>query len=137
GVSYSDPAIAPKKQGNKVQFNFFGTASHRLLSDEGTIDTGVKAPGTSFSVAITGSGIYSYHDTLAAQVVTGTVTVKPTFTGSGSTRTVTWASAPPAAGYVFDVKVKTPTGLVTLFSGTTSTSTVFTATQGPGSYQFQ
>ena len=137
GVSYDKPAVTLKKQGNKLQFNFFGTASHRLLSDEGTIDTGVQAPGVSFAVAITGSGIYSYHDTLAAQVVTGKVTVKPTFTGTGSTRTVTWASAAPAAGYVFDVKVSTPTGLVTLFTGTTSTSTSFTATQGPGTYSFQ
>ena len=136
GVSYDKPALA-LKQGNKVQFNFFGTASHRLLSDEGTIDTGVKATGTEFAVAITGSGLYAYHDTLAAQVVTGKITVKPTFTGSGSTRTVTWASAAPPVGWVFDVKVKTPTGLVTLFNGTTTTSTVFTATQGPGKYQFQ
>ena len=136
GVSYDKPALA-LKQGNKVQFNFFGTASHRLLSDEGIIDSGVKATGTEFAVAITGSGVYSYHDTLAAQVVTGKITVKPTFTGSGSTRTVTWASAAPPAGWVFDVKVKTPTGLVTLFTGTTTTSTSFTATQGPGKYQFQ
>jgi hypothetical protein len=137
GVSYDKPAVVMKKQGNKLQFNFFGTASHRLLSDEGTIDTGVKAPGTSFAVALTGSGIYTYHDTLAAQVVNGTVTVKPTYTGSGSTRTVTWASAAPAAGYVFDVKVKTPTGLVTVANGTTTTSASFTATQGPGKYTFQ
>jgi uncharacterized repeat protein (TIGR01451 family) len=137
GVSYNKAAVTLKTQGNKLQFNFFGTASHRLLSDEGIIDTGVQAPGSEFSLAISGSGIYTYHDTLAAQVVKGKVTVKPTFTGSGSTRTVTWASAAPPAGWVFDVKVNTPTGLVTLFTGTTSTSTVFTATQGPGNYQFQ
>ena len=35
------------------------------------------------------------------------------------------------------MKVKTPTGLVTLLNGTTTTTTIFTATQGPGNYQFQ
>lgn len=137
GVSYDKPALVLKSLGTTVQFNFWGTASHRLLSDEGTVDSGVKAPGTGFSVVISGAGIYAYHDTLAAQVVTGKITAKPTFTGTGTSRTVTWASAAPAAGYVFDVKVKTPTGTVTLFTGTTTTSTIYTADKGPGKYMFQ
>ena len=56
GVSYDKPALSIKALGNTVQFNFWGTASHRLLSDEGVLDSGVKAPGTGFSVVITGSG---------------------------------------------------------------------------------
>jgi fibronectin-binding autotransporter adhesin len=137
GVSYDTPALVLKKLGNTVQFNFWGTASHRLLSNEGTIDTGVMAPATGFSAVIRGSGIYSYHDTLAAQVVTGKITAKPTYTGTGTSRTVTWASAAPAAGYAFDVKVKTPTGTVTYATGTTATGGVYNADQGPGKYIIQ
>ena len=35
------------------------------------------------------------------------------------------------------MKVKTPTGTTTLFTGTTTTGTVYTADQGPGKYSFQ
>jgi hypothetical protein len=136
-VSYDNPNLTLKKLGDNVQFNFWGTASHRLQSDEGTLDTGVKAPGTEFAVAVTGAGVYSYHDTMAAQVVTGTITAKPKVAGTGTARTVTWASAPPASGYAFDVRVKTPAGTTVLFTGTTATSTAYTADQGPGNYQFQ
>lgn len=137
GVFYDHLKVTLKQPGYRVQFNFFGTANHRLLSDEGVIDTGVHAPGTEFAVALTGAGVYSYHDNLAASAVRGTVTVKPTIAGTGKRRTVTWASAAALPGYVFDVRVKTPMGTTTLLTGTTALSTRYSADQGAGNYQFQ
>jgi hypothetical protein len=79
--------------------------------------------------------VYTFHDALASPSVTGTVTAKPTVSGTGTSRTVTWATAAPAAGYVFDVRVKTPTGTTVIAKGTSTTGTEYQADQGPGSYK--
>jgi uncharacterized repeat protein (TIGR01451 family) len=135
GVSFTPAATALKALGDKVQFDFFGTASHHIVSTEGAIDTGTRQLGDEVAVTITGAGVYTFHDALASPTVTGTVTAKPTISGTGTSRSVTWATAAPPAGYGFDVRVKTPTGTTVIATGTATTGTVYQADQGPGAYK--
>jgi hypothetical protein len=52
--------------------------------------------------------------------------------------TITWASAPPAAGYVFDVQIKRPGGDWTdWMTAQTAQSATFVPDSGVGDYSFR
>jgi hypothetical protein len=73
----------------------------------------------------------------------GTVSVPMKFNpkkgGTGTTYTITWATAAPPAGFAFDVQIKRPgaAGFTAFRTGVTALSATFRPDAGTGSYQFQ
>ena len=65
--------------------------------------------------------------------------VSPTGGTTNTTFTITWASAPPTGGRVFDVEIKrpSPASYAKWLPGTTETSASFTPDAGPGTYRFR
>ena len=59
--------------------------------------------------------------------------------GTGTSYTITWATAAPPAGFVFDVQIKRPgaAGFTAFRTGVTTQSATFHPDAGTGSYQFQ
>ena len=49
--------------------------NHQIVADDGSFDTGVLAPGKSYSVTFASPGTYSFHDALNP-ALKGTITVK-------------------------------------------------------------
>ncbi len=56
----------------------YGTSgtTHHLVSDTGVFDSGVFAPGTTFTFTFPASGTYAYHCSIHPTMV-GTITVTP------------------------------------------------------------
>ncbi len=102
-------------------------------------DSGLRVPGGSFTYAFTAAGTYALRE--AGTLLAGTMKVPVQASGNAAVGVpfpVTWASAAPAAGFVFDVQVLSP-GSSTWSqwkTGVTSLGTSYTAGSA-GTYRFR
>jgi plastocyanin len=136
-----NPPTSMVTRGAAVKWTFLDGTAHTSTDASGMNlwDSGHRASG-SFSETFVAAGAYAYHCTVHS-FMTGTVMVPVTAspaTGSTSTSfTITWSSAAPPAGFVFDVQVKQPgsSTFTTFKKGVTKTSAHFTAT-AKGTYSF-
>ena len=138
------PATAREPFGTTVYWSTPSTdgSSHSITDGSGTalFDSGLIAPGGSFSYQFTAAGDYTVTDTASGHVSHMDVSMSGT-PATGTTATafnIQWASAPPPAGYVDDVQIKRP-GSSTFSdwtTGTTATNQNFTPDAGAGTYVF-
>ena len=143
GTGVSTFAFSPKtvtvKPIDNVQWTNSSTTFHTATNDTTdpwVFDTGVLSVGsTSSTIAFSASGSFTYHCAIHPTIMMGTVKVPmravPTTGTLGTTFKITWASAAPPAGLVFDVQKKDPggsflpwqTGVTTLNMNFTPTAT--------------
>lgn len=148
-VAVADYSFTPKtpsmEQDSTVTWNFDGPSAHTATdsSGMGLFASGQKPPGTSYSFRFASAGSYAYTCVLHPSLMTGTiripVKVTPTSGQTTTSFTLTWSSAAPPSGYVFDVQVKRPgsTSYVNWALGQTTTSSSFTPDAGGGTYSFR
>jgi glucose/arabinose dehydrogenase/plastocyanin len=146
-VTVTDTGITPSRldvnPGATILWTNAGSNAHRIAdsSGMGLFDSGTIPPGGSYAFTFVGAGTYTYSEPgnpqLTASLGVGMQT-SPT-SGSPTTQfTITWASAAPPAGYVWDVQIRRPSqGWVAWRTGVTSLSDVFTPDGGTGNYQFR
>ena len=138
------PQIASAAQGQTVLWTVNGGTSSHQISDSsgmGLFGSGTLTNGQSYSFGFVGAGNYLYADALHP-TLTGTIKVPmfsvPTSGGVTTTFTLTWASSPPPAGFVYDVQIKRPaSGWTTWRMGQTVTSSTWVPDGGTGAYQFR
>jgi uncharacterized repeat protein (TIGR01451 family) len=142
GFGAASPAL---RLGNVLQWSFVGPGAHSATDSTSGLgifpDTGLVDPVAYRQATFDAAGAYTFTDTATGKTIKLTVplTASPA-TGSTTTRfTLTWAAAPPPAGYSEDVQVQRPgsTTWVSLFKATTATSGTYTPTSGKGTYKFR
>ena len=142
GFSAASPALT---LGSTLQWSFVGPGSHSATDKTSGLgifpDTGLVAPVAFRQATFPAGGAYTFTDTATSRTIKLTVpmTAKPA-TGSTTTAfTLTWAAAPPPAGYSEDVQVMRPgtTTWASLFKATTATSGTFVPNKGTGTYKFR
>jgi hypothetical protein len=118
-------------------------ASHSITDGDATglFDSGLVAPGGSFSTKLNGAGTYQVIDSATGHLgkVRVAMSASPT---SGTTSTLFslgWAAASPPAGYVFDVQIRRPgqSSFSDWVTSVTSTGAQFTPDAGAGTYTFR
>ncbi|HEU0194826.1 MAG TPA: hypothetical protein VFQ71_11545 [Gaiellales bacterium] len=94
--------------GSSICWELAGPSAQSVTdaSGMGLFDSGAQSFFSSWCFTFTAAGTYPFRSTTSG--LAGSVkvipTVSPSNASSGSPVTVTWASAPPAAGYAFDVR---------------------------------
>ena len=148
-VAVSDFQFQPKNAfppiGGQVRWDFVGPSAHTVTDNSGMglYDSGSRAPGGSFSFTFAAAGNYAFRCSIHPVQMRGSVQIPvraTPATGAISTPfTVTWASAPPPSGYVYDVQIRRPgsSNWLNWFPSTTTMSTSFTPDAGVGIYSFQ
>ena len=138
------PASRAVAQGETVQWSFYGPNARSVTDSSGMnlFDSGPMSPVSYFSSTFSAAGVYPYADTLDP-ISTGAIKVpalaSPASGTTTTTFTVTWASAPPVAGFVSDVQIKRPGSgsYAKWLTGQTGTSATFVPDAGPGTYAFR
>ena len=138
------PATSTVVEGATVHWAFPGTnpGNHTIVENSAMalFSSGSKAPSTSYTFTFVGAGTYTVRDTVTSKTSTINVPVSatPPSGNQSTTFTVTWASAPAPAGFVFDTQIKRPGGAwVDWKPGKTGMSSTFKADMGVGTYQFR
>jgi hypothetical protein len=107
----------------------------------GLFDSGLRAPGGSYSFTFVGAASYQLVDSATQHRGTLKVamTITPTTGCTGTTFTVTWASAGPPTNYVFDIQIRRPgsANFVDWLTGQTTAQAPFIPDTGQGSYAFK
>jgi hypothetical protein len=121
------------------RFDRANTQSHSVSGL--LFDSGLRPAGDSFSATVPYSGGYPVVDdtTGSTQIVLVPPTAQPKAGGVTQTFEITWSSAAPPPGTVFDVQIKRPgsTTFVDWMTNTTLMSTTFAPDVGVGVYSFQ
>jgi streptogramin lyase len=138
------PATRRTSQGTTIEWSFYGPTSQSVTDTTGLglFDSGTRSFVSYYSFTFAGAGTYRYQDALHP-ALTGAIAVpiavSPHSGGTGTTFTVTWASAPPGAGRVFDVRIRRPgsPSYVDWRTGQTGTSATFVPDAGTGVYSFR
>ena len=148
------PAILVVAPGTTVQWNFL-TGGHSAADGAlvgcttptpcSLFDSGIEPAVAYFRFTITAAGSYPVVDAGSAHtaLVNASTAVSPMSGTASGTYTVTWATGPAAAGYVYDVQIRRPGSKAwTLWqSGVTAPSATFTSASplwaGTGVYQFR
>jgi plastocyanin len=140
-----DPTeVISQKLGYAVQWTNSGTMSHSVDDSSGVdlFDSGSIAPGASWQYTFVAASVYKYSSRVNGGF-TGKVKVpmvlQPESGNVGTAYTVTWASAPPPAGLVYDVQIQRPGSSVWEFwkKDAASTSATFVPDAGTGTYWFR
>ena len=142
GFSTASPALV---LGNTLQWSFVGPGSHSATDKTSGLglfpDTGLVAPVAFRQATFPAAGLYTFTDTATSKTIKLTVpmTAKPATGSTTTTFALTWAAAPPPAGYSEDVQVMRPgtTTWASLFKATTATSGAFVPNNGTGTYKFR
>jgi len=82
-----DPPILRIQQGETVEWTMDGNAPHTVTADDGSWDSGILAPGTTYTRAFDAPGVYAYHCSLHGAPgvgMAGTVLVGDEATVAGS-----------------------------------------------------
>ncbi|MDP9342720.1 MAG: hypothetical protein M3Q23_11655 [Actinomycetota bacterium] len=151
GVFFLDGAPVPRTmnvaQGTTARWNVYGGFKVSIVdsSGMGLFASGTKGLGSMYTFTFVGAGTYRYYNGLdgSGPNVSGAIAVpvqaSPTSGTTSTSFTITWSSAPPPSGFVFDVQVNGPTDadFVDLLTNQTATSTTFTPNEGPGGYFFR
>jgi hypothetical protein len=145
-VTVGDSGFVPKNAhialGNKLQWNFTGTADHAVTDGTGmgVFGSGSEPPGGAYAAGFHSAGTYPVLDptTLATSTVFVPVVAEPPTGPPGMTFTITWSSELPLPGFVFDVQVKAPGSgsWAYLVKGGPSRSTTVSPNT-PGKYKFR
>jgi streptogramin lyase len=122
-----DAGFAPHRRvaklGDTVQWTFLGPNVHSVADSSGLglFDSGPLPIVSYFTFECSAASTYAYHDG-SGLATDAMITVPVDLPGSafvGAPFTVTWATAPPPAGAVFDVQVAEPgSGFADWTSGT-------------------
>lgn len=138
------PAKVTVPQGETVQWQFQDNTTHTVTENApmGLFDSDKKSLGDTFSFIFRSAGIYPYHCEIHSNMrgsVQVPIQVAPATGGSATSFTITWSSAPAAAGYVFDVQIKRPgaRSFTKWKTGLTARSSSFKPAAGPGKYSFR
>jgi streptogramin lyase len=145
-----DGGFAPKVRdvdlGDTVQWTFLGPTVHRVQdkSGLGLIDSGPHSFVSTYAVTFTAAGTYKVTDPLHVPTVdpNGKVSVPvladPAKGTPTTAFTITWATAAPPPGFVFDVQIRRPgANFVPWLSDTTDAFASFVADAGAGTYKFR
>jgi hypothetical protein len=143
-AGFSEPS-ASSAQGSGVAWSFPATnANAHSVTDAsalGLFDSGLRAPGGSFTTTLIAAGKYTIRDsaTGTTSMIKVPLKVRPTSGSTATSFTLTWASETPPAGYAFDVQVKRPgtTAYAYWRSSTTETSGAFVPDGATGTYSFR
>ena len=130
-------------QGKAIEWLFFGPSIHTVTDNlgMGLFDSGPEVLNGTFTYLFRGAGNYQYactfHPSMTALIKIPLI-VQP-LTGNQRTKfTVTWASASPPLGFVFDVRIQRPGGdWSTWQDGVTGTTARFLPDSGRGTYLFE
>jgi plastocyanin len=149
GVTIKDTGFTPKTAGStqgriiKWTVNPGAVQTHQVIdtSGMGLFQSPILSAGQSYSFTFVAAGAYKYKDNLHT-TLTGVANVPVgVFPSAGSPATpftITWASAPPATNYVFDVQIKRPGGTWANWQmAVTSQSMAFVPDTGAGTYSFR
>jgi Tol biopolymer transport system component len=145
-----DSGVSPRtargiRQGDTVVWTFdrAATRTHSVTdaSGMGLFDSGLRPPGASFAYGFSVAGTYGVLDTATGR----TSAISMAMAASAASGTVDtafslhWATAPPDAGFAYDVQLKRPgaTDYVDLRAGTSAPSIRFTPDAGAGVYSFR
>jgi hypothetical protein len=129
--------IQSPRVGTVVQFDFAGSKTHHITDTSGLIDTGVQTPVSYYRYTAQSAGTFTLSDTATEPRSSIDLKVQMVAVDNGDgTFTLTWGTTVPA-GYVWDVKVKTPNGssYQFLYQGTTQNSATLRPST-PGTYSF-
>jgi plastocyanin len=132
-------------QGSAVNWQFPTTdaVSHSVTDGTGMglFDSGLRAPGGSFTFAFQAAGAYTVVDTASTNKMTVKIPVQasPGSGGVTTTFTIVWSATAPDAGYVFDIQIMKPgaTQWAKWKTGQTTTSATFVPDAGAGTYSFR
>jgi len=152
-VAVNDHGYAPASQGialqtgknhtpTKVEWLFRGAKSHSVVDSTGTnlFSSGSQAPGTNFTTTFGSAGTFTYHSTVGADTMTGTIKVTPSAVLSNGNIVVSVGNSAMGAGVTCDVQVEAPgaTSFSPAPGGTGVGTTTFTYNPGAhGVYKFQ
>jgi len=146
-----NPDSTKAKLGDTVRWTNMDGFTHTSTSDgvnDGSGFTGIGlwasgsiAHNASFSFEFTFAGTFPYHCSIHPTLMHGTVKVpmkaKPTSGPTGTTFTITWASAAPTGTLVFDVQRMDPGGTFKAWqTGVTTMSAKFKPAAS-GTYAFR
>jgi plastocyanin len=139
-----DAGFSPKRRiaqlGDTVQWTFLGPNVHSVADSSGLglFDSGPLPIVSYFTFELSAAGSYAYHDGsgLATEAVITVPVDLPGTAAVGVPFTVTWATAAPPAGAVYDVQVAEPgSGFADWTSGTNPSGS-YTALV-PGRHRFR
>jgi streptogramin lyase len=143
GDYFFSPACRTVRQGQTMRWIFLGPNAHSVTDSTGMglFDSGVRSLVDYYSFGFFAAGRYPYESTTGSDAMVGTIkvpAVAPSTISVGVPFTVTWSSAAPPVGYVFDVLVKSPadTAWQNWLKGATALGADYTA-PGPGTYRFK
>jgi plastocyanin len=139
------PQAATIAQGTTVRWKFSGPSSHTATDNSGMrlFNSGIKPAGSQYSFTFIAAGTYPYVCTPHASFMRGRISVLLKASPASGTRTtrftITWASAAPPTGFVFDVQIKRPGSntYVNWKTGQTARSATFVPDRGVGTYSFR
>ena len=143
-TGFSAPNATVSK-GSTVAWGFptANTISHSVSDNTGMgmFDSGLRAPGSSFTFTFVGAGGYKVIDvaTSSTTVIKVPVSAIPGNGNISTVFTITWASGSAPTGYIFDVQIKRPgsSTFTNWLTGQTAPSSTFTPDTGTGSYTFR
>jgi uncharacterized repeat protein (TIGR01451 family) len=141
--SFSPSPTTLAAPGWTVQWYFTGSTPLAATdsSGMGLFDSGVRMPVDFYDFTFTAAGSYPVTDGPMGKKTSVKVplAVAPASGSQATTYTITWASAPPPAGFGEDVQVKDPgsSAWVTLPFDPSATSGTFVPDHGKGTYSFR
>jgi HYR domain len=110
-------------------------------SGMGLFDSGLRAPGGSFTYSFPAAGTYKLTDSATghASTVSVAMTATPRSGTLGTSFAIGWAAAGPPPGYAYDVQVRRPgtTAYADVQPATSEPSATFTPDAGAGTYYFR
>jgi outer membrane protein assembly factor BamB/plastocyanin len=138
GIAVTDSGFVPLKStsdlGQSTEWVFPATNSqnHSATDDSGfgLFDSGLSAPGSSFSYSFVAAGTYPIIDTATSHTSTVYIPVDISPVSYPATSfVIKWATAAPPSGQVFDVQIENPGSgsFVDWKKGTTLTSAKYRA----------
>jgi outer membrane protein assembly factor BamB len=148
-VDITDSAYDPKevishKIGYAVQWSNIGSKGHSV-KDSSPLDlfrSGTIAADAVWQYTFAAASVYKYecgkNGTFTGKVKVPMI-FEPDAGGLATSFTVTWASAPPPPGLVYDVQIQRPGSSDWTFwkEGVTTQSATFVPDAGKGTYQFK
>jgi plastocyanin len=149
-VSVGDDAVLPASvtgvaPGNMVAWHVDSkaTQAHGVVdaSRMGLFDSGLRAPGSSFTYTFSAAGSYPIVDEATGHksMVKVSMAAAP-LSGTRTTAfTLTWAPGSASSGYAYDVQVRRPgaAAYVDFAMGTAGSGATFTPDAGSGAYAFR
>jgi outer membrane protein assembly factor BamB len=141
---YTPATVIAHDIGTSAQWTNNGSKSHNVVDNQGMslYNSGTIAKNGTWQYMIFAAGIYKYHCTLHTDM-TGTIKapmiLEPASGTLSTVFSITWATAPPPSGFVYDVKIRKPgsTTWTIWQSDVTTMTATYVADSGKGTYDFK